>query len=74
MRFQAFVVLASALALAACSDAREVTGTTNACATKLFSPAAFNPKNMEQCVEACIKCDRGVMTTCSTACTLRGAR
>ena len=31
------------------------------------------PKNMKQCVAVCIACERGVMTTCSTSCTLKGA-
>ena len=28
----------------------------------------------DQCVAACIKCQHGVTTTCSTSCTLKGAR
>jgi hypothetical protein len=36
--------------------------------------ADFNPKNMQQCVNVCITCERGSMTTCSTSCTLKGAK
>jgi hypothetical protein len=44
----------------------------SACATNLY--ANYNPLNMEQCVNVCLRCERGVMTTCSTSCTLKGAR
>ncbi|MDP1582944.1 MAG: hypothetical protein Q8M18_05900 [Bradyrhizobium sp.] len=70
MRAMIAIVL-SAAALAACSPDDDVTGSIS-CARKLYS--AYNPKDMKQCVGACIACDRGVTTTCSTACTLRGAR
>jgi hypothetical protein len=49
-----------------------VTGSINDCARKLFTP--YNPKNMKQCVAVCIACESGVTTTCSTSCTLKGAR
>jgi hypothetical protein len=29
---------------------------------------------MKQCVAVCIACESGVITTCSTSCTLKGAR
>jgi hypothetical protein len=29
---------------------------------------------LDQCVAACIKCDNGQTTTCSTSCKLKGAR
>lgn len=45
---------------------------TLACATKLYSP--YNPKNLQQCKAVCLACNAGVQTTCSTSCTLRGAR
>ena len=66
-------IILSAAALAACSpDNNDVTGSIENCARKLYS--TYNPKNMKQCVDVCIACDRGVTTTCSTACTLKGAR
>ena len=50
----------------------ETTGSTpNACATNLY--ANYNPANMEQCVNVCLRCEHGVRTTCSTSCTLKGA-
>ncbi|MGZ5875957.1 MAG: hypothetical protein ACXWKP_28105 [Bradyrhizobium sp.] len=65
-------VVLSAAALAACSpDNNEVTGTIGSCVSKIYSP--FNPKDMKQCVAACIACEHGVTTTCSTSCTLKGA-
>jgi hypothetical protein len=42
------------------------------CVTNNFP--AYNPKDKEQCIAACIKCDRGVVTTCATSCSLKGAR
>ena len=66
-------IVLSAAALAACSpDNNDVTGSIDSCARKLYS--TYDPKNMKQCVGTCIACDKGVMTTCSTACTLKGAR
>jgi hypothetical protein len=64
-------VVLSAAALASCSPDNDVTGSIASCANKLYSP--YNPKDMKQCVNACIVCDRGVTTTCSTSCTLKGA-
>jgi hypothetical protein len=61
----------SAVALASCSPDNDVTGSIGTCASKLYTP--YNPKDMKQCVAACIACERGVMTTCSTSCTLKGA-
>jgi hypothetical protein len=69
---RAFIaVVLSAAALAACSPESDVTGSIENCANKLYSP--YNPKDMKQCIAACIACERGVMTTCSTSCTLKGA-
>ena len=42
------------------------------CARKQY--ADYNPKNMKQCVDVCIACERGSMTTCSTSCTMKGAK
>jgi hypothetical protein len=70
MRAMIAIVL-SAVALTGCKPDNDVTGSIN-CANKLYSP--YHPKDMNQCVGACLACDRGVMTTCSTSCTLKGAR
>jgi hypothetical protein len=63
---------ALALVVVSCSPESDVTGTTNKCATSLFP--SYNPKDLKQCVDACIRCENGVTTTCSTSCTLKGAR
>ena len=66
------LLIAVASTLSGCWSEPEVTGSTNSCAANLYS--RYNPKIMNQCVDACIKCDRGNVTTCSTSCTLKGAR
>lgn len=45
---------------------------TLACIGKLYSP--YDPKNLQQCVAVCMACSSGVKTTCSTSCSLKGAR
>jgi hypothetical protein len=73
MRCVCIVGFAMALLCGGCSQSQEqeVTGSTAACATRLYS--AYNPKDMKQCVDVCIQCNRGVTTTCSTSCKLKGA-
>jgi hypothetical protein len=67
------VLIAAALAMTSCYPEEDVTGSIhNKCAAELYS--RFNPKAMDQCMAVCIKCDRGTTTTCSTSCTLKGAR
>ena len=68
------VIVLSAAALAACTpeSSNDVTGSIDICARKLYSQ--YKPKDKKQCVAVCIACERGVTTTCSTACTLRGAQ
>ena len=67
-------IVLSAAVLAACTpeSSNDVTGSIGECARKLYSE--YNPKDKKQCVAVCIACERGVTTTCSTACTLRGAQ
>jgi hypothetical protein len=65
------ILLAVGLLAASCSPEADVAGTTSNCAAKLYSP--YNRKNMNQCVNVCIACDKGTMTTCTTSCTLKGA-
>ena len=67
-------IVLSATALAACKpeNNNDITGSIDDCARKLYTP--YNPKDKKQCVAVCIACERGVMTTCSTACTLKGAQ
>jgi hypothetical protein len=65
--------LAAAASVAiSCSPNAKVTGSTNKCANDLYP--SYNPKALDQCMAVCIKCDRGVTTTCSTSCKLKGAR
>jgi hypothetical protein len=66
------IAVAIALVLAACSPEGEQTGSANKCATDLYR--SYNPMALDQCVAACIKCDHGTQTTCSTSCTMKGAR
>ena len=64
-------LLALALAAVSCSPEAETTGSVSKCATDLFP--SYNPKNFGQCVAVCKMCDRGITTTCTTSCTLKGA-
>ncbi|MBU6457930.1 MAG: hypothetical protein KGQ48_10360 [Bradyrhizobium sp.] len=67
-----FAIVLSAIALAGCNQDNDVTGSVENCARQLYTP--YNPKNMKQCVDVCIACERGIITTCTTSCTLKGAR
>ncbi len=67
------VLIAAALMVMSCSPEEDVTGSIHdKCASELYS--RFNPKAMDQCMAVCLKCDRGTAATCSTSCTLKGAR
>jgi hypothetical protein len=66
------VAVLFAMTLAACSPEAEPTGSTSKCVTELYP--SYNSKRLDQCVDVCIKCYRGNTTTCSTSCTLKGAR
>jgi hypothetical protein len=72
MRAIIFILLSAAALVSCTPESNEVTGSINNCAKKMFTP--YNPKDMKQCVAACIACENGVITTCSTSCTLKGAR
>ena len=61
-----------ALVMGGCSPDNETTGSITSCAKDLYP--AYNPKSLDQCVAVCKQCDHGVTTTCSTSCTLKGAR
>jgi hypothetical protein len=66
-------ILLSAVVLAGCKpdNNTDITGSIDNCARQLYT--AYNPKDLKQCIAVCISCQRGVMTTCSTSCTLKGA-
>jgi hypothetical protein len=68
-RLIAFVALAALVG--ACSPDGDTTGSISSCARELYP--SYNSKSMDQCVAVCKKCDRGVTTTCTTSCTLKGA-
>jgi len=69
-RLMALLVLA--LVVVSCKPEEETTGSINKCATELFAP--YNPKVFDQCVRVCKTCGHGTTTTCTTSCTLKGAR
>ena len=67
------VLLGVLCSLAGCNnDTSDPTADTLKCARRLY--ADYSPKNMKQCVDVCISCERGSMTTCSTSCTMKGAK
>lgn len=66
-----FAVIVFALMTAACNQEQDVTGSTPVCQMRNYS---YNPRDMNQCVAACKSCDHGNTVTCTTACTLHGAR
>jgi hypothetical protein len=74
LRSWQLVVLSGLLcALSGCNnDSSDVAADGLSCARKLY--ADYSPKNMKQCVDVCISCERGSMTTCSTSCTMKGAK
>lgn len=66
-------VILFALLTAACDPQQDITGSTpSLCA--LRSHSAYNPRDMNQCIAACKTCDNGNTVTCTTSCTLKGAR
>lgn len=67
------LILLVALTMASCSPDTDShsTESAEACSAKLYTQ--YNPNDIKQCVDVCIRCDKGVATTCSTSCTLKGA-
>jgi hypothetical protein len=67
------VLIAAAYVVASCSPGdTEAINKSNKCAADIYP--SYNPKVLAQCMDVCIKCDRGVTTTCATSCNLKGAR
>jgi hypothetical protein len=66
-----FAITFAAIALTCCTPDNDVTGSIGICARQLYTP--YNPKDMKQCVGACLACEHGITTTCTTSCTLKGA-
>ena len=71
MKFAAIVFLL-VFAVQSCSQNPDVTGSVEECASGLYP--SYNPKALDQCVAVCKKCQHGVTSTCTTSCTLKGAR
>jgi hypothetical protein len=69
---RSMALLALALVVVSCKPEDETTGSIGKCASDLF--ASYNAKILDQCVRVCRTCDHGTMTTCTTSCTLKGAR
>jgi hypothetical protein len=69
---RAAVLAAIAFALSGCGPEPEVTRAPNECVVNLFP--TYDAKVMAQCVDVCRKCDHGTPTSCTTSCTLKGAR
>jgi hypothetical protein len=65
-------LFAVALVIGSCSQEPDATGSIDDCARNLFP--SYNPKVYDECVAVCKKCQRGITTTCTTSCTLKGAR
>jgi hypothetical protein len=70
-RWKFIAAIGLTLSMAACSPDPTADSISKCVATNFPS---YNPKNREQCIAACIKCERGVTTTCATSCSLKGAR
>jgi hypothetical protein len=66
------LLLAAAFVMASCNQEPEATASIDDCARNLFP--SYNPKDYDQCVAVCKRCQRGITTTCTTSCTLKGAR
>jgi hypothetical protein len=66
------LLLATAFVLVSCNQEPDATSSLDDCARNLFP--SYNPKVYDQCVAVCKACQRGITTTCTTSCTLKGAR
>ena len=60
-----------AAGLAACSQDIETTPEQRACIAQHY--AAYDARQLNQCVDVCRVCMKGNMVTCNTSCRLRGA-
>jgi hypothetical protein len=64
-------LIALAAGLSACSQDLEYTPEQRICIARRY--AAYDPKQLNQCVDVCKMCMRGNTVTCNTSCRLRGA-
>ena len=65
------LMLSLLLGLFDCSKEPDDAASIAECKAKSFP--SLKSENLQQCIQACIKCEHGVMTTCATSCTLKGA-
>jgi hypothetical protein len=68
------VLIAVALAVAACSKdpEPEYTDRQRACITQRY--AKYDATKFDQCVDVCEQCLAGTVTTCTTSCKLKGTK
>jgi hypothetical protein len=71
MRTLSMGMLAAVL-LTGCSNEPEYTDQQRVCIARLYKD--YDTKQMSQCVNVCKSCMGGNTTTCTTSCTLKGAR
>jgi hypothetical protein len=72
VRLQRLVCLiALAAGLAACSQEMDYTPEQRSCIAQRY--AAYDSKQIKQCVDVCRACMKGNIVTCNTSCRLRGA-
>jgi len=64
-------LIALAAGLSACSQNVEYTSEQRMCIAQHY--AAYDAKQLSQCVDVCKVCMRGNTVTCNTSCRLRGA-
>ena len=64
-------LIALAAGLAACSQEMEYTPEQRSCIAQRY--AAYDAKQIKQCVDVCRMCMKGNVVTCNTSCRLRGA-
>jgi hypothetical protein len=69
---QVLVILIPLAVLAACSREPEFPAPPSQCLASINPP--YDEKVFDRCVAGCIKCENGVVTTCSTSCRLKGAK
>jgi hypothetical protein len=64
-------LIALAAGLPACSQEVDYTPEQRMCIAQRY--AAYDPRQINQCVDVCKMCMRGNTVTCNTSCRLRGA-
>ena len=66
-----FSLIALAAGLAACSREVDYTPEQRSCIAQRY--AAYDARQINQCVDVCKVCMKGNTVTCNTSCRLRGA-